>query len=63
MASREDPSRVGEGDAATNLAIVGRMALAMLKKVEGAKGGSGGRHLTAGWETTFLERVLQVEPE
>ena len=31
-------------------------------KVKGAKGGVGTRRLTAAWDTTFLERVLQVEP-
>ena len=62
VAFREDLSRVREGNAATTFAIVRRMALAMLKKVEGAKGGVGTRRLTAGWDTTFLERVLQVEP-
>jgi predicted transposase YbfD/YdcC len=60
---REDLCRVREGNAAMNFAIVRRMALAMLKKVKGAKGGVGGRRLTAGWDTTFLERVLQIEPE
>src|SRR6478672_11054920 len=41
VAFREDQSRVREGNAATNFAVVRRMALAMLKKVEGAKGGVG----------------------
>ena len=63
MASREDLSRVREGNAATNFAIVGRMALAMPKNVEGAKGGASGRRLTACWDTTSIERVLQLEPE
>ena len=62
VAFREDLSRVREGNAATNFAIVRRMALAMLEKVEGAKGGVGTRRLTAGWDTTFLEKFLQVEP-
>jgi predicted transposase YbfD/YdcC len=62
VAFREDLSRVREGNAATNFAIVRRMALAMLKKVEGAKNGVAGRRLTAAWDTTFLEKVLQVEP-
>ena len=62
VAFREDLCRVREGNAATNFAIVRRMALAMLKKVKGAKGGVGTRRLTAAWDTTFLERVLQVEP-
>ena len=62
VAFREDLSRVREGNAATNFATVRRMALAMLKRVEGAKGGVGTRRLTAAWDTTFLEKVLQVEP-
>jgi predicted transposase YbfD/YdcC len=62
VAFREDLSRVREGNAATNFATVRRMALAMLKNVKGAKGGVGTRRLTAGWDTAFLERVLQVEP-
>jgi predicted transposase YbfD/YdcC len=62
VAFREDLSRVREGNAATNFAIVRRMALAMLKNVKGAKNGVGGRRLNAAWDTTFLEKVLQVEP-
>ena len=62
VAFREDLSRMREGNAATNFAIVRRMALAMLKKVEGAKGGVGTRRLITGWDTTFLKKVLQVEP-
>jgi predicted transposase YbfD/YdcC len=63
VAFREDLSRVREGNAATNFAVVRRMALAMLKKVEGAKGGVGTRRLTAAWDTTFLAKVLQVQPD
>ncbi len=62
VAFREDLCRVREGNAAANFATVRRMALAMLKGVEGAKGGVAGRRLTAAWDTTFLERVLQVKP-
>jgi predicted transposase YbfD/YdcC len=62
VAFREDQCRVREGNAAANFATVRRMALAMLKGVKGAKGGIAGRRLTAGWDTTFLERVLRVEP-
>ena len=63
VAFREDLSRVREGNAATNFAVVRRMALAMLKRVEGAKGGVGTRRLTAAWDTTFLEKTLQVRPD
>ena len=63
VAFREDQCRVREGNAAANFATVRRMALAMLKGVKGAKGGVAGRRLTAGWDTTFLAKVLQVRPE
>jgi hypothetical protein len=63
VAFREELCRVREGRAAANFATVRRMALAMLKKAEGAKGGVAGRRLTAGWDTSSLEKMLPVRPE
>jgi predicted transposase YbfD/YdcC len=54
----EDDCRSREGHSAQNLACLRRMALSMLKAVDGPKCGTRNRRLTAGWDTTFLEKVL-----
>ena len=43
---------------AENLAYLRRMALSMLKAVEGPKCGVRNRRLSAGWDTAFLEEIL-----
>jgi predicted transposase YbfD/YdcC len=59
----EDASRIRKDHAPANMVCMRRMALGMLKRVKGAKGGIGTRRLTAGWDTTYLERVLQISCE
>jgi|SRR5215218_9847 len=54
----EDACRAREGHSAQNLACLRRMALSMLKSVNGPKCGVRNRRLTAGWDNTFLEQVL-----
>jgi predicted transposase YbfD/YdcC len=54
----EDDCRSREGHSAQNLACLRRMALSMLKSADGPKCGTRNRRLTAGWDTTFLEKVL-----
>jgi len=54
----EDACRSRKGHAAENLAYIRRMALSMLRTVDGPKCGTRNRRLTAGWDTTFLEKVL-----
>lgn len=61
VAFREDHSRLRTDHAPANMACVRRMALAMLNKARGAKGGARTRRLTAAWDTDFMERVLQVD--
>jgi predicted transposase YbfD/YdcC len=55
----EDACRSREGHGAENLAYLRRMALSMLKNADGPKCGTRNRRLTAGWDTTFLEKVLR----
>ena len=57
---REDASRIRKDHAPANMSCMRRMALGMLQRAEGAKGGVKTRRLTAGWDTTFLERVLKI---
>jgi len=56
----EDACRARKGHAARNLACLRRLALSMLKRVDGPKCGTRNRRLTAGWDTTFLEKVLHA---
>jgi predicted transposase YbfD/YdcC len=58
---KEDASRLRTDHAPANMACIRRMALAMLGKAKGAKGGAKTKRLTAGWDTAFLEQVLQME--
>lgn len=59
VAFREDDHRLREGHATENLSVVRRMALTMLKNVD-CKCGIKNRRLRAGWDTTFLEKILKV---
>jgi predicted transposase YbfD/YdcC len=54
----EDACRARKDHSAQNLACLRRMALSMLKSVNGPKCGVRNRRLTAGWDMTFLEQVL-----
>jgi len=58
VAFDEDRSRVRKDHAPENLALLRRLALSLLKRAQGVKCGVKNRRLTAGWDTTFLERVL-----
>lgn len=58
---REDASRLRTDHAPANMACIRRMALAMLGRAKGAKGGAKTKRLRAGWDTMFLEQVLQVD--
>ena len=58
VAFREDQSRLREGHAPENMALVRKLALAMLKNVSGTKVGIKNRRLNAGWDGTFLERIF-----
>ena len=54
----EDRSRVREGNAGANLAIIRRVAVALLRRAPG-KGSSVTRRLKAGWDDGYLLQVLQ----
>lgn len=58
---REDDSRIKEGHAGENLALLRRVALALLKRAPG-KGSTVTKRLKAGWDDDFLLQVLQGIP-
>jgi predicted transposase YbfD/YdcC len=57
----EDDSRVREGHAGENLALLRRVAVALLKRAPG-KGSTVTKRLKAGWDDEFLLQVLQGIP-
>lgn len=62
VAFREDDHRLREGHGPQNVALVRKIALAMLKKAD-AKCGIKNRRLKAGWDNTYLEQVLLKNTE
>jgi predicted transposase YbfD/YdcC len=58
---REDASRVREGHAGANLAMLRRVAVALLKRAPG-KGATPTKRLKAGWDDDYLLQVLQGIP-
>jgi predicted transposase YbfD/YdcC len=60
IAFREDESRVREGHAAQNLAVLRRLALNLLRQERTAKIGVKGKRLKAGWNEQYLFRVLSI---
>jgi predicted transposase YbfD/YdcC len=54
----EDDSTVRQGHAPENLSCLRRMAMAILRNSQGAKGGFATRRLIAGWNETYLETIL-----
>jgi predicted transposase YbfD/YdcC len=58
VAFREDDSRVRQGNADQNLAILRHMALNLLKQERTAKGGIKAKRLQAGWNESYLVKVL-----
>ena len=55
---QEDQSRIRKGHADTNFSILRRTALSMLKNESTLKVGIKNKRLTAGWDETYLEKVL-----
>lgn len=55
---REDDSRVRQGNADQNLAILRHMALNLLKQERTAKGGIKAKRLQAAWNEDYLVKVL-----
>jgi predicted transposase YbfD/YdcC len=60
IAFREDESRVRHGRADQNLAVLRRLALNLLRQETTAKLGVKAKRLKAGWDHTYLRRVLSL---
>jgi predicted transposase YbfD/YdcC len=60
MSFREDVSRVRQGNAAENLAIMRRLCLNLLKRETTAKCGIKAKRLIAGWDINYLVKVLST---
>jgi predicted transposase YbfD/YdcC len=60
IAFREDESRVRHGLADQNLAVLRRLALNLLRQETTAKVGVKAKRLKAGWDHTYLRRVLSL---
>lgn len=58
VAFREDDCRVRANHAAENFAVMRRIAVNLLKAVQGTKVGVKNRRLRAGWDHDFMLRVL-----
>jgi len=58
VAFREDDSRVRQGNADQNLAVMRHMALNLLKQEKTAKGGVKAKRLQAAWNEAYLVKVL-----
>ena len=55
---REDQSRACLGHSAENMAVIRHIALSLLSHDKTKKGGIHAKRLTAGWDTSYLEKLL-----
>ncbi len=60
IAFREDESRVRKGHGPENLATMRHMALNLIRQETSSKGGVKARRLKAGWDETYLLKVLSA---
>ena len=58
IAFREDESRVRQGHADQNLALLRRLALNLLRQDTTAKMGVKAKRLKAGWDHAYLRQIL-----
>jgi hypothetical protein len=56
----EDQSRIREGHAAENAALLRRLSLSILKQDTRYSNSLRGKRLRAGWETTALEHFMAI---
>lgn len=54
----EDQSRIRKGHADANFSILRRSTLSLLKDETALRVGIKNKRLTAGWDTSYLEKVL-----
>jgi predicted transposase YbfD/YdcC len=59
MAFREDESRIRNGHAQENLAVLRHLALNLLRHEKTARVGIKVKRLKAAWDTNYLQRILQ----
>ena len=60
MAFREDESRIREGDAQENLAVLRHVSLNLLRREKTARVGIKVKRLKAAWDTQYLLRILEA---
>ncbi len=58
---REDRSRIRQGHAGSNLAMIRRVAISLLRRAPG-KGSNVTKRLKAGWDDSYMQQILQGIP-
>jgi hypothetical protein len=61
IAFGEGQARMREGNSAENFSILRRITLNLLRQDKSTKAGIKNRRLLAGWDATYLEKVLKIQ--